>query len=350
MVWRRRRFQEILSETRAFWDAEDTPAHVRREFARVLKCRTGELGYSWRKLPNGKFVRRANSCKSRVCPSCGWKATLDWVNGIKAALPDGEYAGIGFTMPDVLWDAFWQNRALLKDLPNIGAGVIASWAHKQFGCELPILVVRHTFGAHLNFNCHLHILVPKIGLHKIESTLVEGVYFPKRILVRAWRDAVLDYLDAAVKGGVQVQSAHVYDMAYYLETQEDALWNGNVDPYSKRTLFAKYISRYLRRPPISERRLMPSDDRHIRYLSYDKKLKKEMVDQVLKEDFVNLLIQQVLDPFEHAPRYFGLLSPRRSREFDLYWTLLGQTRPPRPARLTYAQCLAKILEKDRRIR
>ena len=350
MDWRRRGIQEILSETRAFWDVEDTPARVRREFARVLKCRTGELDYSWRQLPNGKFVWRANSCKSRVGPSCGWKATLDWVNGIKATLPDGEYVGIEFTMPDVLWDAFWHNRVLLKDLPDIGAGVIASWAHKHFDCELPILVVRHTFGAHLNFNCHLHILVPKIGLHKIESILVKGVFFPKHILVPAWRDAVLDYLTAAIRGGVQVQSAHVYDMAHYLDTQKEAYWNGNIAPYSKQTLLAKYISRYLRRPPISERRLIPSDDRHVRYLSYDKKLKKEVVDEVMKEDFVNLLIQQVLHPCEHAPRYFGLLSPRRSREFDLYWSLLGQTRPPRPAQMTFAQCLAMIPEKHRRVR
>jgi hypothetical protein len=287
-------------ETKYFWDVEETPIEVRREFHKVTKCRTGELGYSWRRLPNGDYVRRANSCKSRACPSCGWKATLDWVNGIKALLPDCQYAGIGFSMPDVLWDVFWNNRDLLKDLPAIGAQVISAWAHKRFHCELPILVVRHTFGAHLNFNCHLHILVPKAGLDEIEFTLTRGVFFPKSILVPAWRDAVLDYLKAAVRGGIKLQSAHVFDLPHYLETQTDAYWNGKVDHHSKKTLFAKYISRYLRRLPISERRILPSDDAHVKFLVRDKKQKETVADCLLKEDFVNLLIQQVLSPWEHG--------------------------------------------------
>lgn len=350
MYLQRPSIPKILKETEDFWDVEETPIEVRREFHKVIKCRTGELGYSWRRLPSGVYVRRANSCKSRVCPSCGWKATLDWVNGIKALLPDCQYAGIGFSMPDVLWDVFWNNRSLLKDLPAIGGQVIATWAHKRFHCELPILVVRHTFGAHLNFNCHLHILVPEVGLDEIQFTLTKGVFFPKSILVPAWRDAVLDYFKAAVRGGMKLQSAHVYDLPHYLETQTDAYWNGKVEHHSKKTVFAKYIARYLRRLPISQRRMLPSDGGHVNFLVYDKKLKKTVPDRLRKEDFVSLLIQQVLKPWEHGVRYFGLLAPRRSREFDLYWNLLGQVRPSRPARLTYADCLSMIPLKYRRVR
>ena len=62
-------------------------------------------------------------------------------------------------MPDVLWPVFQRNRHLLHDLPVLGAQVLQQWARRKYGSRLMIVVIPHTFGRHLNFNCHLHILV-----------------------------------------------------------------------------------------------------------------------------------------------------------------------------------------------
>ena len=62
-------------------------------------------------------------------------------------------------MPDVLWPLFRRNRHLLHDLPVLGAQVLQQWARQKYGIRLMIVVIPHTFGRHLNFNCHLHILV-----------------------------------------------------------------------------------------------------------------------------------------------------------------------------------------------
>jgi hypothetical protein len=347
VTWRKRSIQEILAETKSLWDVESTPLYVREAFRRVIACRTGSLGYSWRQLPNGKWIRRANSCKSRVCPSCGWRATLEWVRSLKANLPDGVYQGISFSMPDVLWDVFWNNRELLKDVPTLGAQVVSSWVQKRFSCEVPIISVGHNFGAHLNFNTHCHLLVTTFGLNCDDFTLRKNLYFPKSILVPTWRDAVLDYLKAALRKGMRVQSAHVYDVGHYLETQTDAFWNGESTPLPKSILFAKYIARYLRRPPISERRILPSDSRHVRFCTYDKMLKKDVTETLLVEDFLSLLIQQVHGTYEHGVRYFGLLAPRRACEYDLLWSLLRQPRPEKPLRMTFAEVLSQIPEHQR---
>jgi len=69
-------------------------------------------------------------------------------------------------MPGVFWPIFRQNRHLLDALPTIGAGVLQDWAEKKFCARAGVLVVPQTFGAHLNFNTHLHILVSTVGLHK----------------------------------------------------------------------------------------------------------------------------------------------------------------------------------------
>lgn len=57
-------------------------------------------------------------------PQLRHRATKLWQREQWAALPDMRYAGVVFTMPDVLWPIFRENRHLLNDLPALGAAVI----------------------------------------------------------------------------------------------------------------------------------------------------------------------------------------------------------------------------------
>ena len=42
--------------------------------------------------------------------------------------------------------------------------MLQQWARQKYGIRLLIVVIPHTFGRHLNFNPHLHILVSEGGL------------------------------------------------------------------------------------------------------------------------------------------------------------------------------------------
>lgn len=86
------------------------------------------------------------TCKVRSCPSCGYRATLQWQREHWTQLPDVPYAGLVFTMPDVFWRIFKQNRHLLHDLPTIGGEAVLQWMEDKYGIEPLILVVQHTFG------------------------------------------------------------------------------------------------------------------------------------------------------------------------------------------------------------
>jgi hypothetical protein len=55
----------------------------------------------------------------------------------------------------------------------------------------------HTFGRHLTFNCHLHILVSEGGLKEDGSEWRAGVSFSRRTLMPMWRYAVITYLREA---------------------------------------------------------------------------------------------------------------------------------------------------------
>src|SRR5437899_8919918 len=112
--------KRILIETRDLWDRAETRLEVRENFDKVIKCRTAALGAEiFASDTEQKLVY--HTCKSRACPSCGNRATELWQRKQWAALPDIPYVGICFTMPDVLWPIFQQNRHLLHDLPTIGA-------------------------------------------------------------------------------------------------------------------------------------------------------------------------------------------------------------------------------------
>lgn len=114
---------QILAATRGHWDRDETRPAVRENLEKVINCRTSALGAEvYASETEQKLVY--HTCKSRACPSCGYRATLLWQREQWAALPDIPYSGLVLTMPSVLWPIFKQNRHLLHDLPALGATVI----------------------------------------------------------------------------------------------------------------------------------------------------------------------------------------------------------------------------------
>jgi transposase-like zinc-binding protein/putative transposase len=196
--------RQILIATRHIWDVPSSRESVRKIFRKVIDCRTAALGGEIYASDNETLIV-PNTCKSRSCSSCGHRASLLWQRDRWCDLLDVPYSMVTLTMPDVLWTIFRANRHLLGGLPSIGAQVISHWVHLRYGATLDIDVIQHTFGRHLNFNCHLHVLVSGFGLRKLENPFV-----PLRLdadeIMRRWRDAVTLYLQKVAELG-QLQSA-----------------------------------------------------------------------------------------------------------------------------------------------
>ena len=219
--------KEILGSNRALWDHDGTRSSVRSNFAKVLACRTEVLGSEvYASSTEQKIVH--HTCKSRACPSCGFRATKIWQREIWASLPDVRFAGVVFTMPDTLWPIFQRNRHLLADLSALGAGVIEEWSKEAYGARLMILVVRHTFGRHLNFNPHLHILVSNGGLQIRDGKWVSGFIFDKPTLMKRWRSALITYLREALKKRLIQTLASASELKTLLTSQYERWWNIDV--------------------------------------------------------------------------------------------------------------------------
>ena len=152
-----RPLRQVLEMHREVWDCDETRPSVREAFSKVIDCGTEALGAEVFASDREERIVY-HTCKSRACPSCGYQATRAWQRDQWRELPDIPYAHVTLTMPNVLWPLFQHNRHLQHDLPVLGADVLQRWARQKYGIRLMITTIPHTFGRHLNFNSHLHIL------------------------------------------------------------------------------------------------------------------------------------------------------------------------------------------------
>jgi hypothetical protein len=338
---RKEPFKQILASTKPLWDRSESRPVVRTNFHKVLKCRTEALGSEvYASATEHKVVH--HTCKSRACPSCGRRATNLWQREMWSSLPDVKFAGVVFTMPDVLWPIFLGNRHLLDDLPALGAAVIQEWAKDVYGVRLMILVVRHTFGRHLNFNPHLHVLASAGGLRIVDGEWISGWRFDQSALMRRWRFALITYLRGALKRGILRSDVTPSAMKTLLTTQYERWWNVDVQPCASKEHFLRYAGRYVRRPPIAQYRILESTEQQISFRTNDHKLKKEVITRYTPEEFIQLLADHVPDHYTHAIRHFGLLAPRaKSQTFGALFAQLGQRRRPRPKHLSWAYSIER---------
>ncbi|HZR31197.1 MAG TPA: transposase [Terriglobales bacterium] len=338
--------KQILVATRGYWDRDETRPAVRENFRKIIECGTLILGAEVYALEdNEKIV--PHTCKSKACPSCGHRATKFWQRDQWAALPDIPYAGVVLTMPNVLWPIFQQNRHLLHDLPALGAAVIQQWVKATNGVRVLLMVVPHTFGSHLNFNSHLHILVSAGGLKEAEGRWLAGLHFDRNALMQMWRFAVITYLRGAQKAGVLRTNLPVEDLSKILQTQYERWWSIKIDRFHSKLHFLQYAGRYVRRLPIAQRRFLKITGGEVEFWTKDRRLKRRVITRYSIEGFVAALAEQVPNRYQHSIRYFGLLAPGAKRRTSAaLFTFLGQQKRPRPRRLSWRNSLRKYFAVD----
>jgi hypothetical protein len=271
-----------------------------------------------------------------------------WLREQWAALPDIPYSGLVFTMPGVLWPIFKQNHHLLHDLPALGAAVVEQWMKSRYGVRGLIMVVPHTFGGYLNFNCHLHILVSAGGLKESEGRWIAPLRFDKDEVMELWRNAVITYLREALKAGVLKAEWNGEDLSKVLTAEyERPQWVIHIRAAMSKMHFLQYAARYARRPPIAQRRLLRITDQEVEFWTKDKKKGRMVTTRQLLQTFVAALAEHIPDRYRHAIRYFGLLAPRsRNRTFAAVFVLISKDRRPRPQRMSWRTSLRKYFGVD----
>jgi hypothetical protein len=262
--------ERIMERTQWYWDHNGVPPHVRESFRKVLQCRTPALGAEVFASENGELIVY-HTCKSRACPSCGYWATKRWIPERVAALPPVPYKGITFSMPDVLWRVFSQNRVLADALLVLAANAIESLASAKHGLRAGVIAFLHTFNGQLEFNSHVHTMATAGGWQVSSGSWVSSVYYHPDILMRLWRSAVLDLLRTALRTG-RLRTTMTVDEMEAMLIKQQRWWSVKIQSIDSTKHFFQYSGRYARRPVIALRRITDVDDQTVQFWAKDKRL------------------------------------------------------------------------------
>jgi hypothetical protein len=251
-------------------------------------------------------------------------------------------------MPDVFWPVIQAHRTLQHDLPALGAAVLQQWAWTRYRVRLYMVVVQHTFGGRLNYNPHLHIMVSADGLNPAEARWVQSLSFDQEQIMDLWRSAVCAYLFKAHRDGLIHEPSLPGEFNDFTHQQLQRDWNIHITRRMSKGHFLRYAGRYIRRLPISQKRILQWREQEVVYQVKYTRQSKATRTTVLEEarcipaEFVAILSQHILDRYRHSMRYFGLLEPRTKRQTSaVVFALLGQRPRPRPTRQRWAASLIK---------
>jgi hypothetical protein len=338
--------RDLLVQTRPYWDRPETRPAVRAGYAKALQCQTIELGAEVFSSDNEEKVFR-HTCKSRPCSSCGYRATVRWQRERFAALPDVPYKGITFTMPDVLWPLFHDNPHLATALSALAARVIQTRISIRSGLRVGVMAILHTFNGKLEFNSHVHTLVTAGGLYGLSDMWVSTVFYERNRLMEGWRRSVIRLLRTALGCGQLVSSLTADELETLLTEQENRWWSVKIQSYNSKTHFLGYAGRYVRRPPIAQKRITYVDQQIVRFWYKDKRLRRRIDVEVTTEEFVDRWGQHIPERYRHAVRSFGLFAPRATqRTFDAVFAILGQERRPRPKPRPWAESIMRDFKRN----
>ena len=333
--------KKILSQARPYWDRDEMRAAVRRVFGKALQCRTPELGAEVYSSEDQELILY-HTCKSRACPSCGYRANVQWLRERWAALPDAIYKGVTFTMPDLLWPLFRDNPPLAKALSALAAEIIKARVSVKYGLRVGVIAILHTFNGKLEFNSHVHTMVTGGGLHGSFDIWVSRVYYDRDQLMKSWRKAVIALLRAALRAGQLHTEKTVDQMEEILTQQEKRWWRIKVQSFEDKSHFLQYAGRYVRRPPIAQRRITSITEQGVTFWTRDKKLLRRVEVQCSQQEFIDRWARHIPERYQHAVRSFGLFAPRALGQTSAaIFCILGQKRRPRPKPRPWAESIER---------
>jgi hypothetical protein len=338
--------KKILSLSRPHWDQDSTRSTVREGFSKALRCRTPQMGAEVYASDAEERVVY-HTCKSRSCSSCGYRATANWQRGWWATLPDTNYKGVTFTMPKELWPLFRDNRRLAHALPILAAKLMEARIRAHHGVSIGVLAVLHTFNGQLEFNSHVHTMVTGGGLHRTSNTWVSRTYIEQKGLMQAWRRGVVALLHAALEAGQLCTDLTPEQIDELLRFQANRPWVMKIQSFRSKEHFLRYAGRYVRRPPIAQRRIMRISNETVTFWAKDKKLGRRVAINCSLDEFVDRWAQHIPERYQHAVHSFGLFAPRTLRlSRAAVFAILGQQARPRPRPRRWAESIKRDFGHD----
>ena len=318
----------------------------RRAAWNIRTCRTPAQGYHIDECPNGDYrIRLNNSCKHRACPLCGATETELWLERQRAKELRCPHHQVVFTSPDSLRVVWYWNRRLFTNLY-----FLAAWHTlrelladaKWLGALPGVMAVFQSWGDEQNVHLHVHFIVTSGGLSSDGKWVAadSDCLLPVPVLAAKFRGKFLAYLREAFQTHTATGKAKSADQILLAPpdmTVQQCLnlfnklgrqrWHMRIDPaYGQAGGVLKYAGRYIRRGPLSERRIRAYDGQRVT-VGYAHPEKHPRATFTLDaQDFVLRLLSHVPEKGTHCARVYGLYHSACRDKLNKARSRLGQ--PP----------------------
>lgn len=315
-----------------------------RAAGNIMTCRTPAQGYHIDACPNGDYeIRLNNSCKHRSCPQCGATETELWLERRKRQALDCRYNHIIFTISHDLHGIWRFNRRRFTNLMMRAAWhslreLLADW--KWLGALPGVIAVFQSWGDELQAHCHLHFIVTAGGLTPDGRWLdaKDDFLIPFPVLAAKFRGKFLAYLkegfSPCTSGGKPKPKEQLLAVPPGMSVQKcrnlfnklgRIRWRVRIEPpYEHAKGVFKYVGRYIRRGPISEKRIIGYDGQTVK-IAYAHPERHAHPDFSLSaEAFIDRLLTHVPEKGTHLVRAYGLFHPNCRSKLDEARRQLGQ--------------------------
>lgn len=316
----------------------------------ILECRSGQRGHHLFACPEcGQQHVACSSCGNRHCPICQHQKAAEWVYRQQLRLLPCGYFLATFTIPEQLRAvARGHARAFYDAMFDAAADSLRTLeADPRFvGCNVSgFFGVLHTWGRRLQYQPHVHFVIPGGGLSKDRARWVNATgnfLVHVRALSKMYRGRLHRLLDEA---GLL---AEIPDEVWSRD------WVVHCEHVGDGRAVMKYLGAYVMRVAISASRIVAYDGRRVR-IKYQKvgssKWRFMELDAI---EFIHRFMQHVLPTGFMKIRHYGFLSPnfsvsiQRIREmicrlYELLRACPVKAKPPRkPRPLKCPRCRADM--------
>jgi len=335
---------DILKEHGGRYITENKIKGQQKGIIKLLSaCQTSALGSHFRQCHHCGYLDKVNnSCRNRHCPNCQQKDREKWLEKrMEELLPVGYYHLV-FTLPHQLNRLCLKNKKVMYNILFKAASISVLELCKDtrhLGANAGLITVLHTWGQNMMEHPHLHCIMPAGGLsfdknHWVNPAKSNGFFIHYKVLSSKFRGKFLAMLkEAYQKGELSFKSelkslgnrkqfnallSHLYAKPWVVNIQKPLGRN------PERIL--EYLSRYVFRIAISDRRIQKVENQMVHFTIKDYKNKgifrklKLTVNEFIRRFLLHLLPKGFL-----KIRYYGLFANvHRKKNIARANEILGQ--------------------------
>lgn len=322
---------DILSE---YGEAYISRNHIKAQEKGLIRllsaCRTSALGSHYESCNQCDYLGKShNSCRNRHCPLCQQKDKEKWLEKrMKELLPVGYYHLV-FTIPHQLNQLCLQNKKVMYDiLFKAASQTVLELAKdtKHLGADTGLITVLHTWGQNMKEHPHLHCIMPAGGLsfdkkHWVHTDKKDDFFVYYKVLSGKFQGKFLDLLKQAFDKGQLVFKgdntclSSIKKFGQFKDKLYKINWVVNIQaPFGKPEKVLEYLSRYVFRIAITNRRIIEVKDGKVLFSWKDYRTGRFTKMKLEIDEFIRRFLLHVLPKGFFKVRYYGIFCSRNRKE------------------------------------